>query len=245
MKKLRYQETQIVSHFRWWTASLALAGVVLVTTLSRVAAAEGPPTRIEPVSPRLGRKTPQLVETKVDTHSGWSVGLEGYAGLGTLSNSEESKGHAMAGGVSRARFGFAEIAGSVEVSDDNGEHWRNFGGAIGGFLPFTNWVDFDASVGLASRRYASTNARYGSSGLVFKTTALTLRLGLSDRVIEGLVGPRLGAALLCEIDMKHRDVEWSYSVPGGAISGVSHFGGVSLGLVVTAGFDLAVRADRR
>jgi len=218
----------------------ALAGTSIVLALVGTAWAQSAPRALAGQAPR------RLTGVHIDRHSGWSVGLEGYAGLTTLSTSEGTRGHALAGGISRARFGYLELGGVFEVSDEAGERWRHFGGFAGGYLPLTNWVDFDATLGVVGRNYVSTDKRYGPSGLSVQVPALTLRLGLSDRTTEGLIGPRLGAALLFSFDLKHRDVPWSYNLlDASSIGGATRFGGVTAGLVMSFGFDVAVRRDRR
>src|SRR5512145_2964383 len=72
---------------------------------------------------------------RVDTHSGWSVGLEGYTGMGTLFTAEGTKGHVIAGGVSRLRISYVEAGGVLEISDESTERWRSIGGFLGAYLP--------------------------------------------------------------------------------------------------------------
>jgi hypothetical protein len=225
-----------------WARRIVIVGAMLGAA-TRPARAE----TTTPETPSTGapaiRMKPRITGIHLDTQTGWSLGLEGYAGLATLSTNEGTKGHALVGGLSRARIGFAEIGAGLELSDDAGERWRTFGGSVGAYLPFTNWVDIDATLGLALRSYVSSDGRYGPTGATARTPALTMRLGVSDRTVEGLIGPRLGAALLVGIDLKHPDVTWSYGVPGKTpVVGVSHFGGVTAALVVSFGFDLALRS---
>jgi hypothetical protein len=225
-----------------WSVCLLCVGTIAIETTNAVAQtmAEEPSIGAQPVRPTL-----KLADIGLDKRSGWSVGLEGYAGLTTLSANGGTKGHALAGGITRGRFSFVELGAGLEVSDNAGERWRSLGGFAGAYLPFTNWVDIDATIGFALRTYVSTDRSYGPAGTSVTVPALTLRLGVSDRVIEGLVGPRLGAALLVGFDLKHSDVEWSYAIPGETrFQGTSHFGGITAGLVMTFGFDVALRTDR-
>lgn len=188
----------------------------------------------------------RVIGIQLDEHPGWSLGLEGYTGLTTLSTSEGTKGHAIGGGVSRLRFGHFEGGVALETSDYSGERWRSFGGFLGAFFPFTNWVDVDVSAGLALRNYVSGDSRYGTSGATARVPSFTLRFGISERPIGGLLGLRIGAAMLTGIDLKQRDVAWSYEIRDAPrVRGVSHFGGTTIGIVVTLGFDLAKRSDAR
>ncbi len=189
-------------------------------------------------------RTPRITGIHLDLKSGWSVGLEGYAGLTTFSNSEGTKGRAITGGLTRVRWQYVEIGAAVEASDYDRDRWRKFGGFAGAYFPFTNWVDIDATLGLGMRNYATSDLRYGPSGAAVSVPSLTLRLGLSDRPFSTLIGPRIGAALLVGVDLSRRDVAWSYEVAGMTIEGVTRFGGITAGLVMNFGFDVAVREDR-
>jgi hypothetical protein len=225
-----------------WSVCLLCAGTIAIETTNASAQpmAEDPSIRMQPVRP-----IPELADIHLDTKSGWSAGLEGYAGLTTLSTDGGTKGHALAGGITRGRFSYVELGAALEVSDNAGERWRSLGGFAGAYLPFTNWVDIDATIGFGMRTYVSTDRSYGPTGTSVSVPALMLRLGVSDRVVEGLVGPRLGAALLVGFDLKHGNVDWSYTIPGEArFTGTSQFGGITAGLVMTLGFDVALRTDR-
>jgi len=224
--------------------ALALGfGVTLLALLlgvRRVAAEEYDPSGQSTASHRQHR----ITGIHLDIQSGWSIGLEGHAGLTTLSTMERTKGHANFGGLTRFRWRYFELGAGVEASDYSDERWRSLGGFLGAYLPFTNWIDIDASLGLAMRNYVSSDTRYGSNGASVQTPALTLRLGISDRPLEHLISPRLGAALLLGIDLKQRDVTWIYEVPGTSpITGTTSFGGLTAGLVVNLGFDLAQRGE--
>lgn len=173
---------------------------------------------------------------------GWSLGLEAYAGIGVLASSDATRGHGIAGGLSRLRFGYFELGAGLEVSDLAVERWQQVGGFAGAFLPVTNWVDIDATVGLGERNYLSPDARYGPGGLDTRLPAMTLRLGFSDRPVDELFGFRVGAALLVGIDLTHRDIEWQYNPDGkNIVTGTTPVGGVSVGMAVCLGFDVAFR----
>jgi hypothetical protein len=112
---------------------------------------------------------------------GFSLGLAAYGGLALLVTRDTNRPHALAGVLSRARYGYAEIGAVIELSDRAPDEWRSVGGFVGAWLPYRNWVDFELAAGLAYRRYLSTDHRYGAAGYEVQSPALTLRLGLSDR----------------------------------------------------------------
>ena len=177
---------------------------------------------------------------------GWSLGLEGYAGLAVLTGGDATRGHGLVGGLSRLRYGYFEVGAGLEVSDLAPERWRKVGGFVGTFLPILHWVDIDASVGLAQRIYLNPDKRYGPGGLDVKGSALTFRLGFSDRPISEEFGLRLGAALLVDVDLTHHEVPWTYDLgTQGVVSSTSHFGGVSVGLAACLGFDVAFGKSTR
>lgn len=228
--------------FRPAAGFVGCLSVVLLTALSHSAAAQYVTAPNEPVYTPAS-KPRQLVEIRVDTDSGWSVGLDGYAGLSTLTTSERTKGHALAGGVSRLRFSFVQFGATLEVSDLVDEQWRSLGGFVGAFVPFTNWIDVDASIGLASRNWISKDTRYGAGGTSVRLPALNFRLGVSDRMTNGLLGPRMGAALLVGLDLDRRDVPWSYQISRSeSVSGTTQFGGLTVALVATFGLDVNKRS---
>jgi len=173
---------------------------------------------------------------------GWSIGLEPYAGLGVLSAGDGSRGHALAGGISRLRISYFEMGAGLEVSDLALVEWKQIGGFVGVFLPMVNWVDIDAAVGLAQRSYLNGDDRYGLGGLDLKTSTLTFRLGFSDRVIDERFGLTLGASLLFDADLKHKTATWAYQEPNMLpVVGQTQVGGYTTALVATLGFDVAFR----
>jgi hypothetical protein len=203
----------------------------------------------EPVVPR----GPGL---HLDTPAKFGVGLEGYAGILAQFTGGEDRAHGFIGGLLRARFHYFEIGGTFEVTDsgeasalleESVEHWRAIGGFAGAFLPFYHWADIEAAVGVSARKYTNPSTIYGAGGLNETLPTLTFRFGVSDRLTNKLVGPRLGAALALGIDLGRTDVEWrrEYSIAGGGIGeikGLTALGGVSIGLVVGAGFELGARS---
>ncbi|HEY5955586.1 MAG TPA: hypothetical protein VIV60_03490 [Polyangiaceae bacterium] len=194
---------------------------------------------------RSKARPPRITGIHLDARSGWSIGLQGYAGLTTLANADGIKGHALVGGISQLRFHYFQVGATLETSDYSGERWRSLGGFAGAFIPFTNWVDLDALVGLAVRSYVSQDTRYGNSGTTARLPELTVYVGIGDRIAGGLIGPRMGAGLLIGIDLDHRDVDWSYRTSGKEVAtGSTRFGGTTAGIVMSFGLDVAVRSDR-
>lgn len=198
--------------------------------------------RATAVGPSQPGKHRRIEGIHFDPHPGWSVGLEAFAGLSTLTTSERTKGHALAGGVSRVRFDVFEIGGMIDSSDLVDERWRSVGGFVGAFLPYTNWVDFDATVGVSARNWISKDTRYGAGGASVRVPTLNFRFGVSDRTSEGLLSPRLSAALLVAVDMKHRDMPWSYTIRNvETLTGTTPFGGTTIAIVAGFGFDVGKR----
>ncbi len=176
---------------------------------------------------------------------GISLGLEPYAGIAVLTGSDGSRGHGIAGGVSRLRLSYFELGADLEVSDSAIVSWRQVGGFLGAYLPIAHWVDFDTSLGLAQRNFVSSDTRYGPGGLDVRGPALTYRVGFSDRPVGDRFGLRLGAALLFGVDLKHYEGQWTYDLGPrlGTATGVIHVGGVSVGLVACLGFDVILRGS--
>lgn len=114
---------------------------------------------------------------------------------------------------------------------------------MGVWLPYSHWVDVEGTLGLSSRTYANPDAIYGAGGFEHSSTALTLRLGASDRTTSRLLGMRVGAALVGGIDLQRQSQPWrrQFLLPGGQIgetAGATDIGGVSVGLIVAAGFEV-------
>lgn len=219
--------------------SAAVAVVLCVTP--RFALAQDEMPQSGPIESKSG-KPRRITGIHFDPHPGWSVGLEGFAGLSTLTTSERTKGHALAGGVSRVRLDVIEFGAMIDSSDLVDERWRSVGGFVGAFVPYTNWVDFDATVGVSSRNWITKDTRYGAGGASVRVPSLNFRIGVSDRTNEGLLSPRLSAALLFAVDLKHRDVPWSYTIRNiETLTGSTQFGGITLAIVAGFGFDVARR----
>lgn len=220
-----------------WAASLAVGGWLFC--MSATAMAQDNDT---PAHAQTRGAVPMWTGYHLKSVPGWSIGLEPYAGLGVLSASDGSRGHAVAGGISRVRISYFEMGAGLEVSDLAVVKWKQVGGFVGVFLPLVNWVDIDAAVGLAQRSYLNADERYGSGGLDLKTSTLTFRLGFSDRVIDERFGLTLGASLLFDADLKHKSATWQYIVQNQpTVSGQTQVGGYTTALVATLGFDVAFR----
>jgi hypothetical protein len=191
--------------------------------------------------------------------SPWAVSLEGYAGLLLQGTSGEDRSHALGGGQLRLRFHYLQAGAFIDTTDSGEargmrettqEHFRTLGGFAGAWLPFTHWLDLDASVGLGSRFYRNPITLYGAHGLRETTTAMTLRLGASDRSSQHVFGVRAGAALVGSIDLDPRDVVFhrKYLLADGTLAettGTTPIGGVTIGVLVTAGFELCPCARAR
>jgi hypothetical protein len=179
----------------------------------------------------------------LDNNSGTSIGVEGYAGNSVLTMSERRRGHFLTGGLLRTRVGHFEFGGAVDQSDYADGKWRSVGGFIGLYFPYVNWVDIDATVGLAERRYVNHETRYGKNGAKVSVPSLSLQLGFSERSSDvALFGVRLGAAVFAQIDVARKGVAWDYQIQGKTYAaGTTYFGGTTVGLVMNLGFDLAFR----
>ncbi len=189
---------------------------------------------------------PEWTGYHLKSSPGVSLGLETYAGLAVMADSDGSRGHGVAGGLSRLRISYFELGAGLEISDLQLVRWRQAGGFIGAYLPLVNWVDIDTTVGIAQRTYLNGDERYGAGGLDLRSPTVTFRLGFSDRLIDEQLGFRLGAALLVDADVKHQQASWQYSQQGQpTASGVTNVGGFSAGLVVCLGFDVELRKSAR
>lgn len=182
------------------------------------------------------------LEPVFDRSPGWSIGLDAYAGLAVLSTSDGEAAHGFVGGLSRFQLSYFQIGATLESSDGDDDRWRSIGGFVGAFIPFKHWVDFEFAAGLAARTYRNDSRRYGADGYEATSPSLTLRAGVSDRAADDLFGFRLGGHLAASIDLERHTRPWAYVVETEEISrrvtGESRVGGISIGLAVTAGFDI-------
>jgi hypothetical protein len=181
----------------------------------------------------------------LDNESGTLIGIEGYAGISTLSMSGKRWGRALTGGLLRTRVGHFEFGGAIDQSDYADGQWRSLGGFVGLYLPYVNWVDVDATAGFSVRRHENHDRRYGPHGATVSVPALTLQWGISERSNPyGLFGVRLGAALFAQVDVARKNASWNYEVENRIIAaGKTSFGGTTIGLLMHFGFDLAFRPN--
>lgn len=228
--------------------AMALAGSLAATPALAQFAPESPSeadtARLELAGPVVWPLSPAL-----DRAPGWSIGLDAYAGLAVLSTRDGALSHAVFGGLSRFQWQYFQAGGLIEVSDPGEGQWRSIGGFVGAFVPFRHWVDFEFAGGLAARTYRDTSLRYGPDGYEATTPALTLRAGFSDRSSNELFGMRLGGHLAAAFDLTRHERPWTYdfeSTTGEtrSLQGQTRVGGFSLGLAVTAGFDIGRKGRR-
>jgi hypothetical protein len=191
----------------------------------------------------------------LDAPSKLGFGIEGYGGVATAFNSGPDRAHALVGGLARFRLHYFQLGGTFEITDSGEakvlgessiEHWRSVGGFAGVLLPYARWISLDASVGLGARTYVNSTSIYGANGLSTSLTALTFRVGVSDRMTHRLIAPRLGAGLIVSTDLSRVDVPWKrrYVAADGTVSettGATPIGGISIALTVTIGLELGGR----
>ncbi|HEY8946566.1 MAG TPA: hypothetical protein VIM73_20080 [Polyangiaceae bacterium] len=183
------------------------------------------------------------LEPVLERNPGWSIGIDAYAGFAVVSTADGGYSHALVGGLSRFQWHYLQFGGFIETTDGGEHHWRSIGGFAGAFIPFRHWVDFEFAAGVASRRYREDSSRYGPDGYEATSPALTLRAGFSDRSIDGLFGLRLGGHLAAAFDLERHERSWRYEFETSdgelrTVAGSTKVGGFSVGLAVTAGFDI-------
>jgi hypothetical protein len=226
--------------------------VTLASFWPRLVSAAEPDYRAPPPQPDIPEDVdlePEPAPSRgfeLDPPSKFGVGLEGYAGIGTEFTSGDEQAHGLVGGLLRGRFHYVQIGATYEITDAVG-HWRAIGGYAGAFLPFYRWIDVDASVGVSARTYVDPNSMYGEGGLKETVPSLTFRFGVSDRLTNRLVSPRVGAVLALAFDLARRDVAWrhEYALENGGTSvttGTTAIGGISIGLLVNLGFEVGARS---
>lgn len=191
-------------------------------------------------SPRLGPPSPI------------AVSAEAYGGLLSQWTGGDHRAHALGGGQLRVRYYYLQ-AGAFADGTDSGEagalaeetleHYRTLGGFVGAWLPFEDWVDVDAALGIGSRTYVNPISLYGPHGFRMTLTAFTFRLGVSSRSSAGLLGVRVGGGLVASLDAGDHRARWhrKYLRADGSeaeTTGTIPIGGFSLGLVVGLGLEL-------
>lgn len=187
-----------------------------------------------------------LAEIRFETNPGWHVGLDLYGGLGALLGTDTRGSYAFGGALIRARYKYYQLGGFYEFTDDprtSAGAFNAFGGFLGAWLPFHNWVDLEAALGVGSRTYRDPDPRFGPDGYELGGPTLNFRVGAYDRAGSGLFGGRIGAQIVAGYDLSQRDRPWrltSTDEDGEVVitRGVSHVGGLTVGLVLTVGLDL-------
>jgi len=222
-----------------------------VAHASEPASGGGPPPE-EVVDEEVA--APADAPLRLDPPPNFGFGIEGYAGIAAQITSGEDRAHALVGALARLRYHYVQLGGTFESTDsgqadDLGENrlerWRAFGGFVGVMLPYHHWVDLDASLGVSARNYANSSPIYGDHGLSKTLTALSFRIGVSDRMTHKLAAPRIGAAIAFTADLSHTDAEWHRQILSGGsvtdVTGTVNLGGFSIALLVSAGFELGAR----
>lgn len=238
----------------WSSKCLGVSALLPVFLVAAQASAQ--PAGAEPPevdygdSDEFGGAVPLPLSPRFDDAPGWSIGLDAYAGFAVISTNDGGYAHGLVGGISRFQWRYLQVGGFLEVTDGGEHHWRSIGGFAGAFVPFRNWVDFEFAAGIASRTYRDDSFRYGPDGYEATTPALTLRAGFSDRSIDGLFGLRLGAHIAAAFDFKRENRPWQYDFETSdgeirSVSGTTRAGGFSIGLAMTAGFDIGRKGSAR
>jgi hypothetical protein len=174
-----------------------------------------------------------------------SVGLDGYAGMGVLANGSRADASALGGGMLRLRSSYAQIGGFMEAANLPTDTLQGFGGFMGGWLPFANWLTFDLMLGAGRHTYDNPDRRYGPDGYQVRSWFGTLRLGVSDRT-HGILGLHTGAMLFASLDFTPTNIAWRYGLandPTKQVTGLRRVGGFALGVAVSAGFDVATPSE--
>jgi hypothetical protein len=212
-----------------------------VTSPSGPGALEGVPP---PDDGRFLPPPPTLPEIGFETQPRWAVGIDGRAGVGMLAHSDARGAFAFAGALLRGHYSYFEAGGFYDHADGSaqGGTFSHAGGFVGAWLPYRNWVDFDAALGIGVRHYADTDARYGTGGYTVNCPALSLLLGVSDRARLDDFGLRVGGQLVLTQDFGQKDKQWTFQQTndsGEVVStnGMTHVGGFSGSIVFTLGFD--------
>jgi hypothetical protein len=195
-------------------------------------------------------QTEVVAEPELATPLPWSASLDAEAGLGLVLTSETEESHSLVGGLTRLRVGYWQIGALAEYAsfgasagDSRAVH---VAGLLGAFLPFYNWADIEATLGLGYRSYVNTSTIYGPGGYQKAMPTLDVRAGVSDRMGD-VMGGRLGAQLFASIDLSPSDVPWTILSKDQRTvdrTGSRRVGGVALGMLMTIGFDVGPCYER-
>lgn len=188
---------------------------------------------------------------RVGSTAGGGFSVEGYAGLTAYLSERALRAHGITGGIARVRASYVALGAFAERADEiEFGRWHAFGGFAGVRLPFANWVDFEGSIGGGSRTHAEDDLRYGDGdGYVWTTPFAMLRFGLSDRSSDAPLALRIGFEVFAMFDLKRHDQPWEVVYPRAAgieplvFRGTTPLGGSNIGLLVSVGFDVALRGS--
>lgn len=184
---------------------------------------------------------PVIPEPEIEPAPAWSAAIDVFAGFGVLAPSSELESHSTVGGLTRLRFRNIMIGGFAEYSDYPSARAVHVGGALGGYLPYRYFVDFEGWAGFGLRRYSDDDIRYGAGGYEFSTPALSLRVGISDRAGD-VLGGRIGAQLAFSQDLSSAEIPWEIAPsdqnPEGH-SGIKDVGGTTIQMLFVLGLDVA------
>jgi hypothetical protein len=188
-----------------------------------------------------------------------AFGLEGYGGVAAEWTRGEARSHAIVGALLRLRYHYFQAGALAETSDSSQsdalaepelDRFHAYGGFAGVFVPYSRWVDFDASCGLVQRTYVNHSTTYGPTGLRDTLSSLVLRVGVSDRTSRRSLGARIGGAIVTSIDLgsRYETFHHTFLRPDGTlgdVTGQTPIGGVTVALVFAVGLELGGAPERR
>jgi hypothetical protein len=191
-------------------------------------------------SPAFAQEVPpgSVGAVRLEEPPRWSAALGAYGGLGLHLGADLPIAHDVGGARLMLTLGHAELGAYGELAELPGGYLNTFGAWGGGYLPMHNFVDLDGGVGIALRRYLDCGAGPTCAfDEAFSTPAVGVRMGISDRA-GGRLGVRVGAELRATFDLARKSVHWTVPMgPEGGISGVNHYGGSSLVLLMGVALD--------
>jgi len=206
-------------------------------------------------------ESPPIIEQRwpvIGAPSRPALGLEGYGGVAAEWTRGEARSHAILGALLRLRYHYFQAGALAETSDAGQadalaepelDRFHAYGGFACVFLPYSRWVDFDASCGLVQRTYVNHSTTYGPTGLRDTLSSLVLRVGVSDRTTRRSLGARIGGAIVTSIDLGSRTETFHHTFlrPDGTlgdVTGQTPIGGVTVALVFAVGLELGGAPQR-